>query len=231
MAKNDLSIYVRWYPDLVEKVRYKHRLSMKRVKDLYEKIYCIDNLGLADKLASRGKSNQYGVRHHLKNREENLRMLQTMLESRSFKTSKYTTFEILEPKRRHWVKEELKVRHYFRYCDDMVFLASDKTFLHKILARVRDYLWKELRLTIKPNYQLFPVEKRGIDFVGYKFYHTHTMLRKSIKKNFARAVARGASEATIAAYKGWAKHADTNNLLKKLSKKHDEKIQPIWNKT
>jgi hypothetical protein len=26
----------------------------------------------------------------------------------------------------HWVKEVLKVKYYFRYCDDMVFLASTK---------------------------------------------------------------------------------------------------------
>lgn len=41
---------------------------------------------------------------------------------------------------------------------------------------------------LKPNYQIFPVDDRGIDFVGYRFYHTHVLLRKSIKIRLFRLV-------------------------------------------
>lgn len=117
----------------------------------------------------------------------------------------------------HWVKECLGVKYYFRYCDDLVIFSGSKPYLHQVLADVRLYLETELKLTVKSNYQIFPVDSRGVDFLGYRFFHTHTLLRKSIKKNFARAVARRKSQASLAAYRGWAKHADCNNLLKKLS--------------
>lgn len=117
----------------------------------------------------------------------------------------------------HWLKERLKVHYYFRYADDLVILFDNKPELHQILSQIRTYLQEKLKLEVKGNYQVFPVASRGIDFVGYVHYHTHTMLRKSIKKRLARAMASGASDATKASYHGWAKHADTRNLINKLN--------------
>jgi retron-type reverse transcriptase len=116
----------------------------------------------------------------------------------------------------HWLKEDLRVKYYFRYADDLVILANNKQYLHALLAEIRSYLDQKLRLSIKSNYQVFPVDARGIDFVGYVFRHTHVKLRKSIKKNFARKLAGHCNAQTIASYTGWAKHCDSNNLLNKL---------------
>ncbi|HWK58136.1 MAG TPA: RNA-directed DNA polymerase [Parapedobacter sp.] len=117
----------------------------------------------------------------------------------------------------HWVKENLGVKHYFRYADDMVFLSSSKTELHTILAKVRTYLREKLNLQVKGNYQVFPVAKRGIDVFGYIHYHHHTLLRKSIKQRFARMLAKRPNRASIAAYNGWAKHCNSKHLIKKLN--------------
>lgn len=114
----------------------------------------------------------------------------------------------------HWVKEELGIKHYFRYCDDLVFLGPDKPALHKLRILVTEYLDKHLKLAVKENYRVFPVST-GIDFVGYVHYPTHTLLRKTIKKSMARAVAAG-RHTSVASYYGWAKHCDSKNLLKKL---------------
>ena len=108
------------------------------------------------------------------------------------------------------------VKYYFRYADDIVILAVNKPYLHHLLAEIRQYLATELKLTVKGNYQIFPVDSRSIDFVGYRFYHTHTLLRKSIKKNFARMIAKRKNSASIASYKGWALHCNSKHLLKKL---------------
>jgi retron-type reverse transcriptase len=116
----------------------------------------------------------------------------------------------------HWIKEDKRVKYYYRYADDLVILAATKAELHQLLADIRQYLADRLLLQVKGNYQVFPVASRGIDFVGYVFYHTHTRLRKRIKKNFARKLAKGASPATIASYNGWMKHANCKNLMKKL---------------
>ena len=116
----------------------------------------------------------------------------------------------------HWLKEEKKVQYYFRYADDMVILDANKHYLHQILANIKDYLNCNLKLTVKHDYQVFPVKSRGIDFVGYVFYHTHTLLRKRIKKSFAKMLKNNPNKASIASYKGWAIHCDSKHLLKKL---------------
>ena len=117
----------------------------------------------------------------------------------------------------HWIKEVKRVKHYFRYADDIVILSSDKPYLHKLLSEIKEYMSDRLRLTVKNDYQVFPIcPKRGIDFVGYVFFHTHTRLRKGIKQNFARMVFNNRNDASIASYKGWAKHCNSKNLLKKL---------------
>lgn len=115
----------------------------------------------------------------------------------------------------HWIKESKKVKYYFRYADDIIILANDKADLNTLLFEIKAYLFG-LKLEVKDNWQIFPIEKRGIDFLGYRFYHTHTLLRKSIKKNFASKVKKGANKQTIASYLGWAKHANTAHLIKRL---------------
>lgn len=116
----------------------------------------------------------------------------------------------------HWMKEQKQVKYYFRYADDLVILSDNKPNLHQLLADIRQYLADNLKLEVKGNYQVFPVASRGIDFLGYKFYHTHTLLRKTIKRNFARMLKRRPNPASIASYKGWAKHCNSRHLLKRL---------------
>lgn len=100
----------------------------------------------------------------------------------------------------HWIKEELRVKYYFRYADDMVILSDNKPCLHQTLSEIRNYLQKNLQLIVKENYQVFPVDTRGIDFVGYVFRHSHILLRKSIKQNFARMLTRNKNLQSIASY-------------------------------
>lgn len=116
----------------------------------------------------------------------------------------------------HWIKETKRVKHYFRYADDLVILSHSKLELHQLLAEITAYLNTRLKLQVKSNYQVFPVSARGIDFVGYVHYHTHTLLRKSIKQDFSRMIARNNNAASRASYCGWAKHCNSKNLLKKL---------------
>jgi hypothetical protein len=124
----------------------------------------------------------------------------------------------------HWMKEEIRVKYYFRYADDMVILSGDKSSLHQLLSEIIEYLNTNLKLEVKQNYQVFPVASRGIDFVGYVFYHTHTRLRKNIKQNFARMLRYRRNKQSIASYRGWAVHCNSKNLLKKLL---NEQVQPV----
>lgn len=123
----------------------------------------------------------------------------------------------------HWIKEELRIKHYIRYADDMVFFGATKAELQGLLIQINHYFSEHLNLEIKRNYQIFPTEKRGVDFVGFVFDHTHHTMRKSIKQNFARRIKQldRQNEITEAQYKhnlcgwlGWAKHSNSKHFLK-----------------
>ncbi|OQA66920.1 MAG: Group II intron-encoded protein LtrA [Ignavibacteria bacterium ADurb.Bin266] len=128
----------------------------------------------------------------------------------------------------HWIKEEKGIEYYYRYADDIVILGSDKDELHSLLHEMRSYLWDRLKLKIKRNYQVFPVDARGIDFLGYRFFHTHILLRKSIKHKFCSRVAKLNKRKTtptkeqykkqICSWWGWCKYCNSINLINKLSK-------------
>lgn len=98
----------------------------------------------------------------------------------------------------HWLKEVHKVKFYYRYADDIVILSSDKAYLHSLRKIIDQYITVKLNLKIKENWQVFPVDNRGIDFLGYVFFSTHTLIRKSIKRKFCkvyfRMLSKNASE-------------------------------------
>jgi retron-type reverse transcriptase len=123
----------------------------------------------------------------------------------------------------HYIKENKQVKNYFRYADDMIILSESKQYLHEILSDIKKYFAENLKLTLKSNYQIFPVQSRGIDFCGYVFFHTHILLRKSIKKRFSASVSKlngpltYAQQCSISSYNGWAVHCNSRNLLKKIN--------------
>lgn len=66
---------------------------------------------------------------------------------------------------------------YVRYMDDMVILGSNKAKLHEVRKSIQEWLGEE-KLELKGNYTVFPVDSRSIDFVGYRFYHGYTKMRR-----------------------------------------------------
>lgn len=124
----------------------------------------------------------------------------------------------------HWVKEELKVKYYYRYADDIVLLSDSKEQLRNWILAIKVYLTNVLNLKLKDNYQIYPVESRGIDFVGYVCYHNHTLLRKSIKLRLLGLVKayknnlinKETLRIKLASYFGWLKYCDSKHLLTKI---------------
>lgn len=129
----------------------------------------------------------------------------------------------------HWVNEELKLECE-EYADDFVFYSDSKEYLHSVFPQIKRYIEKELSLTIKSNWQIFPIAEnrydkhgRALDYVGYKFYRKQKLIRKSIKKNLCRTVARINKQQPklspkeykqrICPWLGWAKHSNSKHLL------------------
>lgn len=144
-------------------------------------------------------------------------MLETGI-SFGLRTSQATGNLILSIHLDHPIKDEMGVKHYFRYCDDGLVLAESKAELWVIRDAIHEMV-EAIDFEIKPNERVFPVSE-GIDFVGYKIYPDHVQLRKRIKKKFAAKIkkikSRKRRHELIASFWGMTKHADCANLNNKL---------------
>ena len=115
----------------------------------------------------------------------------------------------------HKFKEELGVKNYFRYCDDIIILHTDKEELHKLVV-IMDIELNTIKLELKGNYKVSKITKRtGLDFLGYVAYSNRLLIRKRIKAN---AIAN-LCESNEHSYYGWFMHCDGYNLISKLKDK------------
>lgn len=125
----------------------------------------------------------------------------------------------------HFIKEQLKIKHYIRYMDDMVLFSNNKKELRKCKYAIDEFLAKE-HLKIKENWQLFKTESRPLDFLGYRFYRGYTTLRKSnflrikrrIKKISKKEKMSYKDASAIMSYNGWIVHADSYNYTQRYIK-------------
>jgi hypothetical protein len=123
-----------------------------------------------------------------------------------------------------FVKHELKIRDYIRYCDDFLLFHNDKAALRDVSARVQAFVADTLKMRLS-KCDLFPVS-RGVDFLGYRHFRKHILLRKSTAKRVAKRLKRlqGWYEAgkvtaehcrsVLASARGWMRWANTYNFQK-----------------
>jgi RNA-directed DNA polymerase len=78
-----------------------------------------------------------------------------------------------------FVKHELKARRYIRYVDDFVLVHNEWEQLAEWHSAIIDFLRDDLRLSLKDGAKLEPLP-RGIDFLGYVVFPTHTVVRKRV---------------------------------------------------
>lgn len=86
----------------------------------------------------------------------------------------------------HRMKERYHVHYLSMFMDDVCILGYSKEWLH----RIKDVFEKEIGeigLTLKKNYQIFPIDSRGIPFLGYRIFTDHILLLKPTKKRMIKA--------------------------------------------
>ena len=138
----------------------------------------------------------------------------------------------------HYVNEILKIE-CVEYADDIVFFSESKQELRECFNKIKNFLYNKLKLSIKNNYQIFPISTnrydksgRSLDYVGYRFYKNQILIRKRIKKNFCKKVSKinkvdsisyKKYKQIISPWLGWAKYSNSKHLLNKLIKQkyHD----------
>ena len=80
-----------------------------------------------------------------------------------------------------FVKSGLKVKHYIRYADDIVFLSDDRGRLLIQLPIVEAFLEDRLHLYLHPDKISIQTFASGVDFLGWKHFSDHNVLRTKQK--------------------------------------------------
>ena len=123
----------------------------------------------------------------------------------------------------HWVRHNKKVNAFVRYNDDFVIFSDDKKALHRLKDEIELFLADQLKLKFS-RWSIAPVAQ-GVDFVGYRHFRTHILLRKSTAARVKRRLRwfpvlldRGEIKleqyrSSIASTEGWLKWANTHNLV------------------
>ncbi|MGO2497791.1 MAG: reverse transcriptase domain-containing protein [Vibrio litoralis] len=130
-----------------------------------------------------------------------------------------------------FMKHTLKVKNYCRYMDDFVVISGDKKELHRIRNLTEEFVNSELKLKFNSKTQVFPIGKkngRALDFLGYRMYGDHRLLRKSSVKRIKRKITKyrklySAGELSVScvgkkiqSWIGHASHANSFSLIKSL---------------
>jgi RNA-directed DNA polymerase len=124
-----------------------------------------------------------------------------------------------------FIKQELGVRYYIRYVDDLVLLGPNKKKLHAARRAIANYL-SGIGLQLKGNWQVFRVDDRGIDFLGLRFFRTHTILRKRnalrIRRRMRKIARKGhlsyRDACAVISYWGWIKRSNSYGFYHKYVK-------------
>lgn len=113
-----------------------------------------------------------------------------------------------------YIKEELHIKWYARYADDLVLIDSDKAKLRAARAKIYQFLIDhDYNTNIKPNWQIWPLSSRPIDFVGYCFYPNKTLLRKKTLRRIQKTTLKIEKHINIRRARrllslfGWARHS------------------------
>ena len=92
-----------------------------------------------------------------------------------------------------FAKHELHIHFYIRYMDDIIILAPDLKTLHEWMARMEEFLFKELHLRCNNKTQVISMS-HGIPFVGRRVWAGKILPRKSTVKHIKRALLRVAEK-------------------------------------
>lgn len=85
-----------------------------------------------------------------------------------------------------YIKRELKVKCYARYCDDFVVVSPSKKYLETCVMKIGRFCKERLLLDLHPNKIIFRKIHQGVDFLGYVVLPHRKVLRVNTKKRILK---------------------------------------------
>lgn len=115
-----------------------------------------------------------------------------------------------------FVKRELKIRYYARYCDDFVILHNDKNYLKNIIPKISKFLAKELKLSLHPHKVFIKTLASGVDFLGWVNFSKHRILRTNTKRRMIKRIKKNPRPESVVSYLGLLSHGNTQKISEKI---------------
>lgn len=112
----------------------------------------------------------------------------------------------------YFVKRDLKLKHYLRYCDDLVILNENKEKMQKIAIVINDFLENHLKIFLHPNKIIIRKYRQGTDFLGYVIRPYCITLRTKTKNRILRKT----NDKNLSSYLGVLKHCDGHKIEQKI---------------
>ena len=119
------------------------------------------------------------------------------------------------------LQQTLGERLWYRYMDDLVVLGRSPAHLRDLKVEIERYSRETLGLRFS-KWSVAPAS-RGINFLGYRIWATHKLLRRDSVVRARRKIAayraagdRKRLERFIGSWLGHASHADARNLIRSL---------------
>jgi hypothetical protein len=133
----------------------------------------------------------------------------------------------------HFVLQELGVRYYTRYVDDMVILVRDKEDGARIIDSMSRFA-AQYGLTFG-KIALYPIDKRRIDFCAYAVNQDNVRVRSNIKKRFIHKLRQlkkhpqdaDKERSSVCSYLGFLKYCNSSNLLNNIHHDYSEVFDRI----
>lgn len=116
----------------------------------------------------------------------------------------------------HFVKRDLKVKHYIRYADDFVILHENKDYLKNLIPIISEFLDDKLKLSLHPSKVSIKTFVSGIDFLGWVNFPHHRVLRTSTKHRMFKRLEGELKDGTLTSYLGLLSHGNTQKLKQKV---------------
>jgi len=130
-----------------------------------------------------------------------------------------------------FLQQDLGERRWYRYMDDIVVLGTDSEHLRRVKQATEQFSRERLGLRFS-KWQIASVT-RGVNFLGYRIWPTHKLLRKDSVTRARRKIAayRAAGDDArlqkfLGAWLGHAQWADSANLVRSLGVERGEATTP-----
>lgn len=120
-----------------------------------------------------------------------------------------------------FIKNELRIKKYIRYVDDIVVISKGKDDLPKLEYQINNFLKERLDLELNRKKTKIKAVKNGVDFLGYFIKKDYSLVRRSVigrmnKKLYAKDINKKKKQEALSSYFAHYRHANSYQLRNKI---------------